>query len=1425
MVAELDPEVDSSAGDEEDARPSGGTEGEESTLCIPITSSTSGDNKLFIEIFPEELSSIPASRLIQVLKDEKVDLSVWAEVGLAYMRQKQARQSLMVLEEACDLIGEADKEHKVLILAATGIAHLAAANLASGGGAGGMTSGASKTAKRNDDPKSELRQQADEKFTKAGKIDTFFPMTWIGRGMLNLERNQFDQARFFFQTTEKQCGPVLPALLGMAAVLFAEGDFKGAQAKYSMAIRQYPDKSGAPARVGFGLACYKLGQIDRAKAAFKRAMDMDPENVEAMVSTAILDMASLDHSAPGELAARTEKAVKLMSMANLLDHNNAMVQNHLANHYFWKWTQEVNGTLSVTQGSNLVVAHGLSLELGERIRIGTQFETTIVDEIEEDDEHHDDNDATKYKIQDVWTADSATALKVWKKDYDRVTALAKGAYNSTTVDAMRAESLFFLARVYHVRQDFENAQKFYMQACKYSSKTGGDESALTPARFGLAQTLIIQQKYDEAISNLRIILQVSPQATDALALLGLLLVRDPKTLPEGLVQLQKAIELDPLNPNWVILEAMALQQHEVNYPKALERYKKAIHLLKAKLAATKSKSSRRQQEKEGTVVPYHLYANSGVLSHKTNQHEESLQMYIKALEALVATTASGSAAGASAYTTPTLDNKGIPGGRIRHADNLMFCGYVQSNLRVAQENSGVRGEGDESLSGHKRRWKILNGEEPISSLVIEVGDHVRLGKDFESVVTKLESLDDAVFLEVKDEYAGDENKDGNDESGNPLEFEIWVKRENKIMEIPKAITIAFDIARLHEAAGRTFAAIELHKAILKRNPAYVNSLLCLACIAVDCGALEESSKWLKLAAQTAPGNPEVLTLVGNLHLSLADWQPAQKVFDSLLVKKITNVEAYASLSLGNIYFATLHLSDQRYAKHLQYASDYYKRILAKDPANAYAGNGLGTVLAEKAEIFKAKEVFNRVREVSGDTIADTLVNLGHIYLAQKKHPEALQMYKSYMKRAEDGTTPITSRSRVDDIVEVLLYIAFAYFDWARHTELSNDANAAPADGRYREAMNYLELAISKQSNKDTILKYNLCMTKLQAANCILQKLTRNIPRTVEEVQGALDGLNESLAVVQAILKDKTEGKKVYISTSTLQDFIKHCRANISSAESHLEDEKKRAEEAEAEKEIRRLAAQAAQKEEEIKRALEKQKEAREQEERDRKAEAKMRLVESLQVGWKQEEERETIKKIQKKKAEKGDEFIVDETNPELEDEEYDDKRNPLFGGSDEEEEGEIKTNTDSGKVSEKEKRNKPTKVKEKDIFGDSDEDDEVDDQEETAGKDKTEVAKGSEKRKLNKPNKVQEKDIFGDSEEEDDDENDLPPSKKSEVDSGKGETAKPTSNDLFDDSSEEGEESDEELVSSAKRGADDGDAKDDAQNSLAKKRRVLEEDE
>ena len=345
------------------------------SLIIPVTSAEMSPN--FIEIFPDELKEIPSSTLLQVLQDESADLSVWADVGLAYMQQSLEGESSAILQAACDRPG-GNSSQKVRLLASAGIAHLALGN------------------------SEEDRQQADQRFTNASKVDTFFPMTWMGKGCLNFSADRLDQARFFFDTTLKQCGQVLPALLGMASVLYREKDYLGAQDLYAKALKNYPDAGGAAVRVGFGLASYRLGQVDRAKAAFSRALELDPEYVPAMVGAALLDMASLDIT-QADFRPRTEKAIKLMSMANLLDHSNAMVQNHLANHYFWKWTP-IPGTVTVEEGNKVVkVAQPVPLDPGERIRIGMDFETTVAEDNE--------GDNTRFTAKDAWKGESKSKPK------------------------------------------------------------------------------------------------------------------------------------------------------------------------------------------------------------------------------------------------------------------------------------------------------------------------------------------------------------------------------------------------------------------------------------------------------------------------------------------------------------------------------------------------------------------------------------------------------------------------------------------------------------------------------------------------------------------------------------------------------------------------------------------------------------------------------------------------------------------------------------------------------------------------------------------------------------------------------------------------------------------------------------------------------
>lgn len=379
----------------------------EPPLIVDIANSTDK-----VEIFPEEIAEISADQLTTLLRNEAAPLTKWTEAALLYMTHKCERESTTLLTTACTELLEGqnlgDRQERVQTLAAAGIAYLTQAKQRVNN-AHSMVEGTPGSIGGDSAMREELRGMADTHFLKASKLDQMFPMTWIGKGMYNLSIDRVDQARFFFQTTLKTCGKALPALLGMACVHFKEQNYKASLDMYISAITLFPDKSGASARVGMGLACYRLGQVDRAKACFQRAHELDSENVEAMVGLAVLDMAHLDERLSKDYRTRMEKAIKLISTANLMDHSNAMVQNHLANHYFWKWTHIPGVTLSMKQGSTTVKGSGpITLEAGDIIRIGANFETSVLDEDEDDDDDNmdvDEDDST-FKIKNTWRSES-----------------------------------------------------------------------------------------------------------------------------------------------------------------------------------------------------------------------------------------------------------------------------------------------------------------------------------------------------------------------------------------------------------------------------------------------------------------------------------------------------------------------------------------------------------------------------------------------------------------------------------------------------------------------------------------------------------------------------------------------------------------------------------------------------------------------------------------------------------------------------------------------------------------------------------------------------------------------------------------------------------------------------------------------------------
>ena len=226
----------------------------------------------------------------------------------------------------------------------------------------------------------------------------------------------------------------------------------------------------------------------------------------------------------------------------------------------------------------------------------------------------------------------------------------------------------------------------------------------------------------------------------------------------------------------------------------------------------------------------------------------------------------------------------------------MFWSYVDAIAMVVLGGGG---------GGDGMTWKAEG-----LTYRVKVGDHVRVGDTFFFSTVAAIQTDGTLqlrhrYVPTEEDAAKEKDKSLKEEGElEPMDVDtpstktdpycprkLYVKRTNRRLRNPSAINVALNFACLHEAAGRTVPAVELHKVILRRHPSYVNSYLRLACISRDCGSLPNCSEWLRSACAIAPGNSEVLCLVGNLHLSLCDWQPAQGIFDQLLTQKVAGVEA------------------------------------------------------------------------------------------------------------------------------------------------------------------------------------------------------------------------------------------------------------------------------------------------------------------------------------------------------------------------------------------------------------------------------------------------------------------------------------------------------------------------------------------------------
>ena len=330
-------------------------------------------------------------------------------------------------------------------------------------------------------------------------------LTYCGKGLVHMAKMSHSKTKMSMSRTADQWNEHLsqaginfdnacqcdrtciPAILGKAAVSFNRRQYAEALKQYKYVLQLNP---ACPPEVRIGLAhCYaQLKQSDKAAQAFRRVLQLAPDNVEALSGLAILEM----NSEPEESLSVEDKetymqdqvarALKLLERAYNSTHNlgdqNAVVLNHLANHFV------------------------ITNDLDKAYRLASKaFNNTEVKKIRAESCYHI---ARTYHI---------------KNEYEQVCIMdasrCNGGYDIYTMSCMLLYFCFCFACVVAgtgLTDDDGNKQahKYYEYASQHSP------DYLLP-QYGLAQTNVHLNKLSEAMACLDKLLKAYPNSYEVVS--------------------------------------------------------------------------------------------------------------------------------------------------------------------------------------------------------------------------------------------------------------------------------------------------------------------------------------------------------------------------------------------------------------------------------------------------------------------------------------------------------------------------------------------------------------------------------------------------------------------------------------------------------------------------------------------------------------------------------------------------------------------------------------------------------------------------------------------------------------------------------------------------------------------------------------------
>uniref|UniRef100_A0A915ALZ8 RNA polymerase-associated protein CTR9-like protein n=3 Tax=Parascaris univalens TaxID=6257 RepID=A0A915ALZ8_PARUN len=277
---------------------------------IPLRDSTEN------EIIELDFDRLPddAKEVIAILRGEHAALHIWVDLALAYYRRGNDADFVRILELSGSEanLDYAEYPRDQMRALDTLAAYYVMQN----------------HKERNKEKKKEWQTKATLLYTTADKIIMYDTNHLLGRAYFCLLEGKTDQAEQQFNFVLNQVGENIPAMLGKACIFFQKKEYRKSLNCYKSVLRKKPD-CPADVRLGIGYCLSKLAKVEKARLAFERVLELEPQNVHALIALAILDMNNLD-------AEGIQNGVQSLGRAYQIDQENPVVLNHLANHFFYR---------------------------------------------------------------------------------------------------------------------------------------------------------------------------------------------------------------------------------------------------------------------------------------------------------------------------------------------------------------------------------------------------------------------------------------------------------------------------------------------------------------------------------------------------------------------------------------------------------------------------------------------------------------------------------------------------------------------------------------------------------------------------------------------------------------------------------------------------------------------------------------------------------------------------------------------------------------------------------------------------------------------------------------------------------------------------------------------------------------------------------